>query len=912
MSIEGGDSRKIRTPDQRLRVFVSSTLRELQPEREAVREAISNLRLTPVLFELGARPHPADKLYRAYLEQSHVFVGVYWQSYGWVAPGAEISGLEDEYARSSSMPRLLYIKDPAPEREPGLERLIGRIIDENASSFRLFRTAEELRELVEGDLALLLSESFEARQASSSSSADDGLPRRSLPAEPSPLVGREREVAEAAGMLRREGVRLLTLTGPGGVGKTRLGIAIASAVAEEFEHGVHFVNLAPIRNADLVMGAVAQSLGLRESGGRTIIACLKDQLADRRALLLLDNFEQVLASAPSVAELLAECSAIRVLATSREPLHVRGEHEYAVQPLAVPDPQVIASRRAASSVGDPLSGSAVDLFLLRARAVKQDFDLTDESLAIVAQICARVDGLPLAIELAASRCKLLSPQAILARLKSRLALLTGGARDLPERHQTLRDTIAWSFELLNEDEKLLFKRLSVFAGGCSLEAAEAVCMTLGPQMDILDGISSLVDKSLLCLTESGDTEPRVTMLETIREFASDRLAEAGEEEAVAALHAQYYQALVERVKPAKTGHGQATRLDRLESEHNNLRAALAWASEEADPMLGATLACSLWDFWRVRGFYSEARQWLGKWIGRGSTLPTSVHANLLFAAGSIARLQGDHGDARVFLEECLALRRAGDDLPGVADTLNALGILIQAQGDYPRAQGLFEESLALRQELRDRAGAAIVMGNLGVAVQNQGDMKRAAELYGESLEIKRSLDDKVGVVITLNNLGAIALEEREYGKAQGLFCQCLTVARELGDKQNIGISLSNLGNVGLLQGDAVQGRHSHSESLMLFKQLGYKEGIAWGLEGMAAVAGAERNPIKGAHLYGAALALRESASLPLMPGDREVYEQLFNLTRSQLDDGACDAALLEGQAMDLETAVDVALAENGS
>ena len=457
----------IRTPDQRLRVFVSSTLRELAAERQAVRDAVTRLRLVPVLFELGARAHPPRQVYRAYLAQSQVFVGVYWQSYGWIAPGEQVSGLEDEYLMAAGLPRLLYVKSPAPEREPRLAAMLDRIREAGDVSYQLFSTATELQRLVENDLAQLLSERFEmAHLPDSGGMGAEGM-AATLPEPATPLVGRDQEAEAISDLVVREGVRLVTLTGPGGVGKSRLAIETARRLGPGFRDGVRFVGLSAVPSADLVAAAIAAGLGLSTSGGR-LLSDLESYLHSRQLLLLLDNFEQVTGAAPLVTTLLGAAPGVVALVTSRAVLRVSGEHEFPVPTLPVP--QAGMSEDAASI----RQYASVQLFAERAHAAAAAFELTSDNAGAVAEICRRLDGLPLAIELAAARVRMLPPQALLARIDDRLGLLTVGPRDLPERQRTLRSTLDWSFDLLSPPEQALFACLGVFAGPFDLRAVEAV------------------------------------------------------------------------------------------------------------------------------------------------------------------------------------------------------------------------------------------------------------------------------------------------------------------------------------------------------------------------------------------------------------------------------------------------------
>ena len=717
----------IRTPDQRVRVFVSSTLQDLAAERQAVRDAVTRLRLVPVMFELGARPHPARQVYRAYLAQSQVFVGIYWQSYGWVASGEDVSGLEDEYLLSAGLPRLIYVKSPAPRREPRLAQMLARIRDEGGVSYQHFSDAGELQPLVENDLAVLLSERFELTGPREDAAARVPL-AGTLPVPATPLVGREQDAAAVEGLVGREGVRLVTLTGPGGVGKSRLAVEVADRLRASFADGARFVDLASVRAAELVAAVIAAGLGLSTSGAR-LIGDVKSYLRGRRLLLVLDNFEQVTEAAPLVADLLGAAPAVVALVTSRTVLRIRGEHEWAVPTLPVP--QSTAGRDTAGL----LQYASVGLFVERARAAAPGFELTSENAEAVAEICRRLDGLPLAIELAAARVKLLPPQALLSRLGHRLSLLTGGARDLPERQRTLRSTLDWSFGLLSAGEQTLFARLGVFAGTFSLSAVEAVSGGADdvPPADrdragqVIDTLGSLVDNSLVQAETRGD-EPRFRLLETIREYALDRLREGADWRQAHDRHAGYFLALAEPTAAELQDRGQLGGWagERRSTTICGPRCPGSWtriSSSQRWHLFWVT-----WRFWWLHGHPAEL-------VGLGQKI----------AAGS---------------ERLPPFQRAM--------ALTGTGFMFMANGDQARAQTLFEQSLPLYRQVREKLGVtlkATILGVLGRLSALRHDFARASELLAQSQAVlKEVADDELSGYERLQHLLTIALVSNFLGQ----------------------------------------------------------------------------------------------------------------------------------------------------
>jgi len=776
----------------------------------------------------------------------------------------------------------------------------------------------------------------------------DGAARvRALPIPPTSLIGREREAAEAARLLRDAGVRLLTLTGPGGVGKTRLGLSIAADAAPRFPDGVVLLALAAVHDPALVLPAIAQALGLRDAGVGEALESVVAALREKNLLLLLDNVEQIMPAAPAIAALLAACPRLVVLVTSREALRLRGEHELPVPPLALPGRERLAPDELARY-------AALDLFLQRARAVRPGFDLTAENGPAIAEICRRLDGLPLAIELAAARVKLLPPRALLARLEHRLRVLVGGARDLPARQQTMRDAISWSYELLSGPEQALFRLLAVFEGGCTLEAAEAVCGAAVPEgdgagdaLDVLQGLTALADKSMLRAGDDAAGEARVGMLETVREYGLERLASAGEAEAARRAHAAYYLSLAEEAEPELRGAAQVEWLERLDADRDNLRAALEWLQRQGEPTEGLRLAGALWRFWLVRGYPGEGRGWLERLLQRAETggvaAPAMVRAKALNAAGVLAWSQGDHARAATLCEAALALYRAGDDTAGMALSLTHLGFVAADQGEYRRATELLTESLRLYRRLGDPWGIAQTLSNLGVVAAQQGDFAEATRLLEESLPLRRGLGNKRGIAVALSNLGNVAVDQGDYRRATALFEESVVLARELGNKKGIALSLNSLGDVAAAQGEAERAAALYEESLALFRALddkwgtaltlddlgalaierqdharaaalyeeslllrrdgGDRQGVSASLQGLARVAAEVGQHVRAARLLGAAAALREAIGTPRPPAERGDYERTEALVRVALAAAAFDEAWGEGRALPPQDAV---------
>ena len=847
----------IRTPDQRLRIFVSSTLGELADERRAVSRAITTLRLTPVMFELGARPHPPQELYRAYLAQSDVFIGIYWQSYGQIGAGMQLSGLEEEFELSQALPRLLYVKAPAPNREARLTVLLSRIKQE--ASYRTFHTLGELSQIVRDDLATLLSERFatgrlQISDTGSLSPSQTSHTSRSLPVDTTSLVGREKVIEAVAELVERTDVRLVTLTGPGGIGKTRIAVAVGERLHNRFDAGTVFVPLASVTESNLVLESIGRAVGADMAGASSPLAALVEQFCDGAWLLILDNLEQVVDAARDLDQLLARCPVVTILATSLTVLQLRAEREYPIPPLSLPDDPTV-------TVDELLLSPAVALFVDRARAVRHDFALTQGNAWAVVEICQRLEGLPLAIELAAARTRLLEPDALLRRLATSLDALGTGMVDLPERQRTLRATVEWSVGLLDDVERSLLETVAVFVDGWTVEAAAQVASL--DEDRTLDLTEALARHSLVHL-DSTELGPRSRMLETIRQFVAERLRARPDVIEIERRHADHYRALAKQAdRPLRVG--QKEWAERLETEAGNLAAAVHWYLVH-DPAPLPHLFRILLLFWELHEHTSEARSWVDQLMPAADSLEPQTRAELLWIQAVTANEVGDDAVALAGRDRLAPLLTEIDDPYLVAVSQLAISWISPIDGEVDSAlQGV----LASLEQLRDQDEPYWT----AVAIVTAGIMETVVSRYDDALDHLREARD---LAERFENAWLAAASQVQLGN--------LAVVQ--GRLEEAGVLLDEAMDLSL----AAHSNRAVTLCLVAFARLAFMEGDA------------ER----AALLAGAAEGLRGRVGLRAWPMLRRVDAELMAQLRQALNVYRFDEVYAAGSRLNRRDAVAVA------
>jgi predicted ATPase len=841
----------IATPDRRLRVFISSTLEELAAERAAVRAAVRRLHLTPVMFEAGARAHPPRELYRAYLEQSDVFVGIYGERYGWIAPDMDVSGLEDEYVLSAGRPRLLYVRHDAPARDPRLAAMIVRMQSEGGASTTPYRDAHDLGERVADDLAVLMTERF----AAPAPPALPGLAAGWLPTPATTLVDRAPELALVTGLLRNPAVRLVTLSGPGGIGKSRLALAAAEELSAERD-AVWLVELESVRDPADVPAAVAAALGVAAEGRRPLLDVVADRLAGRRVLLVVDNVEQVLGAAADLGRLLARCPGTQLLATSRSLLRLRGEHDVPLGPLDVPRPA--AGREAAAS-------PAVRLFLERARQADPRFDAADDD-GTVAELVRRLEGLPLAIELVAARVRTMPPALLLRRLDRALDLRAAEV-DVPDRQRTLRATVAWSHDLLDDAARSLLARLSVCSVGATIDTAEAVGAVNG-DLDVPDVLAALVGHSLVTPTDTGEGEPRFRMLEVVRAFAGERLRERGEEAATRERWARHLATVSAAAGEGLSGPDRRLWLARLDVEGPDLQEAVRWAVAADRAELAVALTAPLARWWWARGLLVPMAAGADETarLPSAATLPPRQAGLLRWARGTMRIALGRAEEAEPLLAEVVEDARRRDDPWLLGHGL--VGLAMTRTAEDPTLPGLLAEAVEALRRTGDTWSVAFALVPHGDAALLGGDVPAAVRAHEEALAL----------------------------------------ARGLGDEHLTATLLDQLGLDALLDGDAATAADRLAEAASLHRAGRDQEGLAYSLDGLAGLALLSGDARTAARLCGSADAVRAALGVAVWPMLRPLLAQLADGVRAALGDAEDRTARAEGAAEDPWTVLDAGTA----
>jgi predicted ATPase len=851
----------IRTPDQRIRVFVSSTLKELAAERRGARAAIERMRLAPVMFELGARPHPPRELYRSYLAQSDIFVGIYGESYGWVAPDEEISGLEDEYDLApASMPKLIYIK-ASDHREARLQALISRIERDDHAAYLPFDTAEELQERLADDLATLLAERFDVTREPESPST--GPPASRMPVPYNETLGREPDVHAVLDLLADDSVRLISLIGPGGIGKSRLAIEVALRVEAEDERDVVFVLLEHVTDPARVIPTIAAEFGVRDSGRGSIAADISRARGDRRMLIVLDNFEQVLEAAPLLVELSVQLPGTTFLVTSRARLRVRIERVYEVPPLTLPDTTLAIGANTA------MDSPAVRLFRDRARAANPMFDVTDDNVGAVAGICEALDGVPLALELAAARTRVLTPAALLARLDQRLPLLVASTRDLPDRQRTIEATIAWSAGLLGQGARALLIRMGVFSGDFSLDALEAVSEGMEAEGDALALLTELIDNSLVRIRDHGEVH-LFGMLATVREYTLGLLESSPDLDEVRRLHADHYTRLAFETAPRLHGSTQLSALATLGAERDNLRAAGRHLLESGEVDTLARLVWDLFLYWWIRGLMPEARRWMDAILATGIPVSDSTRAIALGYSSWVSLWQQRGGVGPGPFEESVALFRSIGDEHSEALALGSLALayLAEVPPQLDRAEESARAALAIL-EGRSPTIASMTKVALGRVYVVRRDLTEAVRWFDEAIAQAGANDDMFAMTLAMTNLAWMWIAR---GRPRGdLFERNLVLATALGNVDGAAYALEGLIAIAVLEHDLERAGvlTGAAEAVRQLTGMGEQATIVTFEPFVESVLATDAAPaFESARARGRAMTVREATEYAVAPADR--------------------------------------------
>jgi len=801
----------------------------------------------------------------------------------------------DDAPLSEAMEYLLSTRHWLDALTPPLERHIARIVD----TVRAFLRADPAdSEPTDSVRAARLGAGLAPER---SQGAADRASR--IPAPPTALLGRAKELEEIVGVIEKNDARLVVLTGPAGSGKTRLAIEVGQTLCrlpDRFPGGVTFVPLTKVNDPAIVLSSIAHALDLREQPGVPVLETIVDFLREKDALLVVDNFEHVLGAATAVAEVLSRCPRLKVVVTSRTPLRLRGEIEYPVRPLPVMPAR--AQLTAAAVAHSP----AVELFVTRMRARSPDFALNDENASTIVEICARLDGLPLAIELAAARGKLLNPRAMLARLERRFDLLRGGAADVPIHQQTLHGAIAWSVDLLTENERAAFRHLSVFAGGFTLETVESIPEAFGVDgLDMMTAVESLLDNNLLMRHDDDDGASRFSMLISIREFGVEQLSKAGESDEVHRAYVGFFVDFAERALAVMQGAEQGTWLRRLEREHANFRGALAWCNR-SDSRMGVQLAGTLARFWWMQGHLTEGRWWLMSLFAAidPRTVDDRILARAFIGIGTLAWCQSDLDVAHEHFTDALAINRRLGDRAGEAASLNALGLVARSRGDYAASWTLHDDSLTIRRVLGIDAGVASSLNNLGVLAQRHGDLGTARGHHEESLRIRRRIGDRWGMVLCLNDLAALELREDRRDVARVGYAEALDIARDLGDRAGIATALIGLASIARLTGDLSDARALCLDALATSEELGDRFGVSAALWAGAHLAMTMGAADKAAQLAATASVIRRTITAEPPDDERRDVARLVAATEQVLEAGDFRAAWSRGEAMTRQEARD--------